>query len=258
MDEMILGDLRTPLSENEFKLLDDFLMSDATPDDCMDIATLDGFLTALAIGPNTVMPSKWLPFVWDEENGGEMIWETIEQAQHIMGLIHRLSNSIINTFQTNPEMLQPVFYESTSEDGPIPVYEEWCVGFMRAVDLSFDDWHPLVDSEEDKKMLTPLILFGTEEGWKILEEQGEAMGVPYEDWDDMIRLSVVSVHKYWSPFRQVHHEVKQQAIGQKIGRNEPCPCGSGRSLRNVVWTNYASTKHNARTNYLCYLRLSII
>jgi uncharacterized protein len=54
----------TPLSNEEIHELDIFLMSDATPDECMDIVALDGFLTALAIGPELVSPSVWLPLVW--------------------------------------------------------------------------------------------------------------------------------------------------------------------------------------------------
>ena len=36
-------------------------MSDVAPDECMDIVVLDGFLTALAIGPELVRPEVWLP-----------------------------------------------------------------------------------------------------------------------------------------------------------------------------------------------------
>ena len=43
--------LNEPLSDREITELDDFLMSDATPEECMDIAALDGFSTSLAIGP---------------------------------------------------------------------------------------------------------------------------------------------------------------------------------------------------------------
>ena len=33
---------------------------------------LDGFLYAIAIGPELVMPSQWLPMVWGEEDAGVM------------------------------------------------------------------------------------------------------------------------------------------------------------------------------------------
>ena len=47
----------SPLSNEEIRQLDAFLMSDATPDECMDIVTLDGFLSALAIGPSWCRPA---------------------------------------------------------------------------------------------------------------------------------------------------------------------------------------------------------
>jgi uncharacterized protein len=70
----------TPLSDEEIRELDIFLMSDATPDECMDIVALDGFLTALAIGPELVPPSVWLPLVW----GGEMepVFESSASRAH--------------------------------------------------------------------------------------------------------------------------------------------------------------------------------
>jgi uncharacterized protein len=56
--------LNEPPSDQEITELDEFLMSDATPDECMDIVTLDGFLTALMIGPGLVPPSVWLEAIW--------------------------------------------------------------------------------------------------------------------------------------------------------------------------------------------------
>ena len=68
----------TPLSNAEIRELDIFLMSDATPDECMDIVALDGFLTALAIGPELVSPSVWLPLVW----GGEKRESRLRNLRH--------------------------------------------------------------------------------------------------------------------------------------------------------------------------------
>ena len=60
--------LETPLSAAELSELEAFLMSDATSDECMDLVTLDGFLTALVVGPELVPPSSWLPVVWGGTN----------------------------------------------------------------------------------------------------------------------------------------------------------------------------------------------
>lgn len=49
------------LSDRDLEHLDDFLTSDNVSDFSMDAATLEGWLTALAIGPRMVMSSDWLP-----------------------------------------------------------------------------------------------------------------------------------------------------------------------------------------------------
>ncbi|NQV16517.1 UPF0149 family protein [bacterium] len=231
MDERVLTNLNMALSEEEYNELDEFLLSDEAPEECMDISTLDGFLTALVIGPNTVMPSQWQPVVWGLKPGEEMVWESTDRALKILGLLHRLFNTIVHEFQTNPEMFEPVFYESNVSEKSITIYDEWCVGFMQGVDLSYDEWLALIKSEQHKKFFAPLSLFGTEEGWKLLEEQSEEAKVPHEEWAEMIRFSVISIHEYWLPFRKAHHSVKQQSLGNQVGRNEPCPCGSGKKFK---------------------------
>ncbi|WP_462331095.1 UPF0149 family protein [Thiohalocapsa halophila] len=49
------------LSNDERLALDDFLASPRFNERAMDLATLEGFLTAIAIGPDIVMPSRWIP-----------------------------------------------------------------------------------------------------------------------------------------------------------------------------------------------------
>ena len=52
-----------PLSEEELHELDQFLLY-LDAEESMTLDMLDGFLHAIAIGPETVMPSQWLPKVW--------------------------------------------------------------------------------------------------------------------------------------------------------------------------------------------------
>jgi len=63
--------LDNPLTEAEFDQLDEFLMNDESLSDTMDTAMLDGYLAAVASGPNLVMPNQMLRWVWDTENGEE-------------------------------------------------------------------------------------------------------------------------------------------------------------------------------------------
>jgi uncharacterized protein len=56
-----------PVDQVDLEALDRFLMSDRSPAHSMMLSDLDGFLTGIAVGPELVLPSEWLPLVW----GGE-------------------------------------------------------------------------------------------------------------------------------------------------------------------------------------------
>lgn len=58
----------TLLTGTELDRLDDFLMRDDAPENTMDTSMLDGYLAAVASGPNLVMPDQMLRWVWDTEN----------------------------------------------------------------------------------------------------------------------------------------------------------------------------------------------
>ena len=98
---MSMISLTTPLSESEMTELDEFLMSGVTPEGCMDISALDGFLTSLVIGPGLVPPSVWIKAIWGGES--EPAFESSAQAQRVISLIMRRSNAISSMFNEPPE-----------------------------------------------------------------------------------------------------------------------------------------------------------
>ena len=64
--------------------LAEYLDSDLSPDDCMGLSDLDGYLTAIIVGPEFIMPSERLPMICGEE---EPKFESIAHAEMIIGLI---------------------------------------------------------------------------------------------------------------------------------------------------------------------------
>ena len=44
----------TPSGPIDLAALDDYLMSDHAPDDCMGLSDLDGFLTGVVVGPELI------------------------------------------------------------------------------------------------------------------------------------------------------------------------------------------------------------
>jgi len=218
------ADLNIPLSDDELDELDRFLMSDATGEESMDIAMLDGFLTALAIGPNTLPPSRWMPVIW----GGEMTWESEAQAKRMMSLVFRHANDILFTLRGYPDDFEPLLYEREHEGRKIPIIDEWCIGFVQGMALDEEAWRPLLDTEEGEDMVFPIMLYGTEAGWEQLRDD-PALENRHEEFVAALGDSVIAIMDWWLPSRKAKATLRREE--PKIGRNDPCPCGSGKKFK---------------------------
>jgi hypothetical protein len=84
-------------------MLDSFLTSERAPSESMMLSDLDGFLTGIAIGPELVLPSEWLPLI----GGGEAPEFADEaEASAILGTITGRYNEILR--QVRHGALDPV------------------------------------------------------------------------------------------------------------------------------------------------------
>lgn len=125
-----------PLTEAELEELDEFLLSLDDLDDSMDLSMLDGFLTAVVSGQRLIPPSEWMPWVWDIRKGEqELPFESQAQAERILGLMMRHMNGIVLTLMQAPERYEPLLMENPNDGDPIPIIDEWCVGFVTAMAL---------------------------------------------------------------------------------------------------------------------------
>lgn len=221
-----MSDDLTPLSDAELDELEEFLVSDDVPEDCMDIAMLDGFLTAVIIGPDTLLPSQWLPYIWGGDEDASMSFSSDAQAERVLNLIMRYYNDRVFDLREDAVEFEPLLYLRQDETGEVPVLDEWCVGFITAIGLDPEGWQPLLDAdaEDNAVLLTPMLLFGTEDG------QAELRGNPQlarrqTEFADGLGACVIGIRDYWLPGRKRASTVRRTSA--KVGRNDPCPCGSG-------------------------------
>jgi len=218
------SEMNHPLSDEELDELDQFLMSDAVHDEAMDLSMMDGFLTALAIGPNTLPPSRWLPEIW----GGPMTWQSEAQAKHIMSLVFRHANDILFELRSYPDEFEPLLYEREHEGKKIPIIDEWCAGFVQAMALDDAAWQPLLDAEEGAELLYPIMLYGSEAGWEELQKDSALAG-RHEEFAAALGECVIAIMEWWLPVRKAKSTLRRET--PKVGRNDPCPCGSGKKFK---------------------------
>jgi uncharacterized protein len=215
-----------PASPVDLEALDQFLMSDSGPEDCMQLSDLDGFLTGIAIGPELVMPSEWLPAIW---GGDEPVFESIEQAQTVIGTIMGRYNEILRALSTDPEAYAPLFWEDPSGE---VIAADWAEGFVDAIRLRPEAWRPLLEDREALVMLMPILaLCGDAEGGSPLELDLEEDADLLAETPELIPACVAGIDGFWKERRGRPKAGSGQAKSAKVGRNDPCPCGSGRKYK---------------------------
>src|SRR4051812_34867589 len=126
----------TPLSEEELHELDQFLLNDVDTEEGMTLDMMDGFLHAIAIGPTTLQPKLWLPKIWGTK---ELMppMDSIEQLNHVLGLVMRHFNGIIAGLEKDPRQISPRWSTATyaHDEQTHGDAEMWAHGFVEGMRL---------------------------------------------------------------------------------------------------------------------------
>jgi uncharacterized protein len=231
-----------PLSDAEVAELDEFLRAVPEEFEPLDVAMLDGFLAGILLQPDVVQPSAWLPLVFDAE-GRDGAWPDDAVAQRVLDLIMRRHNELA-AYVLAREPFAPIVFELEDERGQalcgkaaIAALEPWAAGFANAL-VEFPALRDRLDAEEDgAASLLGILRHLPDDSVDALQEavphvpsRGEIdRELPLADLDDAIEAlveSVMDVADITRPRRPV------ERAGPKVGRNDPCPCGSGRKFKH--------------------------
>ena len=181
----------------------------------------NGIMTAVIVGPEIVRPSEWMPLIVDT-SGGQA---SIEDAQLAMNMLlldyHRISASLTKAEQD----YEPFFWEDEFRQ---QVISDWADGFHTGVRLRHNAWRPIFQDKSARSALLPILLFRRE---SILRSEIEKSGLDeqqlLDDAQEALPKSVQYIHDYWQG-RRAEEGGTIRGAWKKTGRNEPCPCGSGR------------------------------
>lgn len=197
----------------------------------MNLEMVDGFIAALICAPQLVMPSQYLP----EIIGGEdEAYESLEQAERFMSVLMSHWNHIARTLQDN-EIYLPILLEDSNG---VALGNDWANGFVRGMDFHPVDWVELLDDEAHGGAMVPILALAH-------EHDPDPKMRPYKEPIDEERRELLlaglaagttKIYKYFAPHRKMEARAKAsektyRREGPKIGRNSPCPCGSGKKYK---------------------------
>lgn len=227
-----MSDIFSILSESEIERLDQFLLNridedadtEGKDEGVFDVSMLDGFFTAIVSGPVMVPPSQWLPAIWGDF---EPEWENEKEFEAIFTLLMRHMNGIVDTLMQHPQDFEPLFLERDVEGKAYTIVDEWCEGYWRGVTLAGGQWDE--GGQDMTILLTPITAFTSKTNWQGHDFTENEV----ENIQGAITSNVREIHAFWLARRSENILSSQPVRRQepRVGRNDPCPCGSGKKYK---------------------------
>lgn len=194
------------------------------------IDMLDGYLHAIAIGPTRLTPNQWLPNIWGTDSELPPM-KSVQDIDRVLDLVQRHSHAISQGFQQQPPEMTPIWGSQTYQGKPCESGDGWAYGFVEGIFLCHDDWLPLLNTPEGQQWLRPIGLLGAED---FSPDQATLTKTPglRAKLARQIPMNVLSMHAYWLADRlNTSTQTSPKPHETKVGRNENCPCGSGKKFK---------------------------
>ncbi len=200
------------------------LLADA-PVDTMALTQLDGFLTGVALSPEPVAAEEWMARVWLDPDVAAPLLEAASPA--LVGLVAAILEhyeAVVLSLNGDPDEHDCLFEDD--DDGEV-LWDGWVEGFIEAAGLQPDAWEALSREEGEAPDAINLLL--------ALDEivRGES-GLPAEE----VRAMQDGAAELIPDLVQALNQRRLDAIPRpaprrvdQIGRNDPCPCGSGKKYK---------------------------
>jgi uncharacterized protein len=230
-----VSDDAAPLSASDYDRLDE-LLDALQRDDAMVVEELDGFVTALCCGAEPVPENEYLAEILglpddydaDGEPGDRWLADVPPGLfdllrRHVRQVGHALAGQRFAPVLAHDEQGRP--------DGVA-----WAVGFLRGVEMRPESWEAMLEEDEFADALDAIEALAA-----LLDEEDRPAGAANpprrESMIDQMTADVADIHEFFRPFRaagtlpQAMRGATVRRDEPKVGRNDPCSCGSGRKYK---------------------------
>ena len=217
------------------KQLDEELL--ALGEETMLLEELDGFIAGLLVCPDLIKPGEWLPIIWNRDSADQQAaFDDLDHANRVLGLVMEHYNDVARTLMERSGRYSPLFAIDKRNDDIL--WELWIEGFEKAIALRPASWKTLLDADVDTAaaMSGMLMLADIARGDKQVKD-GDILSAAAPD---KIADWVVTLNEWrlanCQPIPGVHPK-GAAAPTKKVGRNDPCPCGSGKKYKKCCGLN---------------------
>jgi uncharacterized protein len=201
-------------------------------DRAMVLEELDGFIAGLLVCPEPVPPGEWFARAVGLSRKHPSPFVDLDHANDVLDLVMAYYDDVAKTLERHPERYQPRFpIEEPSGD---VIWELWIDGFAAAIDLRPQalETYVEVEGEVATAAISMIAVIGA-----VLDEDPDP--VEYAKLSskapEIIRTSVLTLHRQRQATRPAGISFADQpnpfASARKVGRNDPCPCGSGKKYK---------------------------
>ena len=228
-----------PLSEEKLDRLEE-LLDDPSLEDALRLDEVQGYLCAALSGPQPIPEEQWLADIL----GGDAPLNT-PVGQEIAGLLREFAQALETglMFGEAPDLL--LYPVDEDEDSPSD-YQPWCRAYLAGIDAAGEDWFEYLgdgddnadeDSLEeigylDAHLFPLLVLTGDAEAAAKAQGENWPEGGELEeviaDCEEELPQAIANIFRFWQAKRGVFAVRREEP---KTGRNDPCPCGSGKKFK---------------------------
>jgi len=176
-------------------------------------AFTEGMLVAIASAPSAISPHEWLAWVLPDQE-----WGSKDEYAAVIYPLIRLLNSLYAGLGQGEISL----WTRIDDDSELVL---WCIGYLAGVDLD-----PIWSG-------TPVFGAPSLKPWRSAAGElppREALGCSLDDLREQLPAAVMDMHAFWLEWRLAGEDPDDHRPihSIRIGRNEPCPCGSGRKYKH--------------------------
>jgi uncharacterized protein len=194
-----------------------------------NVEALDGFMTAIVVCPDLITPSEYVRVITSGKTEDEdLVFESKKEVEWFYDALMRYYNEISRVFRRGEPRMPYLAQDGEEFSGG----NDWARGFLTGTRLRHDLWREIVNDEERAGPFIPI--------WALAYEHDEDPSMrPYdhpispERREELIVALIGGVIQLYAMFRE---DRRERTAGtpfsvRKAGRNDPCPCGSGKKFK---------------------------